>query len=124
MKPLIKTPTTLDILKCIPLTDELRTDIVTRYETMDPGERYDVSQTIWDALWEYHRILADEYFEVLLERAGRGEEQLTTDLYDRAKKKVWDHLEIVWSGHKTDEQELDEIRNQLQQRLQKEPATL
>ena len=117
MKPLIKSPTTLDILKCIPLTDALRTDIVTRYATMDQGERYELTRIIWDALWEYHRILADEYFEILLARAGRGEEQLTTDLYDRAVKEVWDHLEIIWSGHKTDTQELDEIRSQLQNKL-------
>ncbi|MDO8611057.1 MAG: hypothetical protein Q7R95_11075 [bacterium] len=104
---------TIEIIKLIPLNEEIRAKLLKEYDTYSEGKKFDVSSVIWSIFVEWTEILVDNKFKQLLDEAQMGKRELTTDLDLKAKDAVNKDYEDMLNGTTQDTAQIEKLREKL-----------
>lgn len=106
--------TTKELLKIIPLDEDLRTSLLKEYDTYGESKKVEIDFTCIDIFSEMTEVLADIKFRQFLDEVQEGKRKLTTDLMDQAKEAVLQDYEDMLSGKKHEQEQIESIREKLQ----------
>jgi hypothetical protein len=105
---------TKDIIKVLPFDETFKQDLLSRYDTLDPDEKYNIDSILWDAYDAFYALKLDENLLLALNRAKEGNEQLDETFYQRIRQQTEQEMqkEEVTIATNVD---LSDTRNKLQQ---------
>lgn len=84
---------TKDLIKILPLEESFRTELLQKYESMSPEQKYPIIQLLWDTYDALFRLKVEENMQSAFLRAKNNQEKLDHSFYDRIKIQTEKQLE-------------------------------
>lgn len=108
--------TTEKLIQIIPLADDLRQDLRSRWEHMDPDEKFQVERILWDAYYEIYEMKLEINIQKKLAELGEegSDVQLGPDFYQKVAEETEKEMHTD-SLVKADSTELVDVRQKLEQ---------
>lgn len=104
---------TKDVIRQLPIKEDLKNDLISRFDTMSAGDKHDLMMLVYGVQDAMLDDLAEERFTEKLEAIAEGRADASPDTYDEAVKQAQqDMLGLSEEKSKTDE--LSDVRNKLQ----------
>jgi hypothetical protein len=102
-----------ELIKIIPMEDEVKAQLATEYESFSDGRKFEIQQILWDALFEMTDALTDLKYDELLQDVQEGKRIVSGDMYQEARSMVYQEYEDILNGKKEEVDKIDKIRDQL-----------
>lgn len=112
--------TTKDIIVLLPFKEEFKKQLLSRFDSMTIGEKYEIEKILWDAYDAYFQTVLDKNLEEAMEKAKRNEIPLDGNFY----KTVEEHTEkevAEKQQHTKTGDALEAVRDKLQTYIQPQP---
>lgn len=84
--------TVTDIIKVLPMDNDLRMRILDTYDSMDPSRKYAITRASWKAYMMLYDEKLNENLELQLHAVTEGKEHLGEDFYARVLQKTEDQM--------------------------------
>lgn len=104
---------TKDLIHIIPFSDDVRTQLLKEYDSMDPVRKDTVVELLWNTYEALYALKLDENTQLALQRAENGEEKLDSGFYDRVKEKTKQDMREL-TVKDVDEGKLEEARKAME----------
>ncbi len=108
--------TTQKLIHILPIDEEVRKDILQRWDTMDPDEKFQTERILWDTYYELFRIRLEKNLQLKLSQLGEENSDMEADpeFYKRVSEQT--EKEMQSENYKTaDVSELGNVRTKLEE---------
>lgn len=109
----MKTYTSEDLIKILPLSDERKTTLLQKIKNGNEDILYEIQKV----LWKYFFIMEEEItklkYEEFLTDAADGKQPLKGNLYQLAQDAAYTYFDEILSGKTHESQQMDELRAKL-----------
>ncbi len=75
---------TKTIIQLLPLDEEMKQSLLTKWDDMDPDLRYEIENLVWEAYYELEDVKVQEQVQTDLQKVKAGELPLNQDFYAHA----------------------------------------
>jgi len=104
--------TTEKIISLLPISTEEKTKLNESYRTADPGTRFVIENSLWDAYYTYYQIRLQENLQLEFVKAREGKIQLDEGFYGRVREATEKQVEEE-EGNELEQNELNSVREKL-----------
>lgn len=94
--------TTKDIIKMLPFKAEFKEDLLNRYDSFTPDQRFSIERIVWGYYYAVYQARLDKNMQAAFQRAGNNEEALDKEFYERVRKQTDMELQEVYNEETTD----------------------
>jgi hypothetical protein len=108
--------TTQDVIKLLPFQDAFKQELLSKWDSMSPDQRYAMERLIWDLYDAIYQARLDENLQKAFERAKANQEKLDHEFYERVRKETDMQLQQEFSQTET-AVELSDTREELEKIL-------
>lgn len=105
--------TTKDIVKNLPLPEELKNELLTNLDSYDPDVKFKIVQALWDTYTALYYLKLEENMRLAFYKAQQNQEKLNKDFYKKIRKQTQQDLQTDLAGLKTSS-ELSSIRQKIE----------
>ncbi len=106
--------TTLEIIKIVPMSKELREELISHWETYEEERKYLISRACWQSFHEFRdKVTQFVYNEFLTEVEG-GRRKMTDTFMEDVDKEVESVFNEMLAGKQNEREEISQIRSRLQ----------
>jgi len=79
---------TKTVIQSLPLNEDLKKNILSKWDDMDQDLRYEIENLVWEAYFELENVKVDERLQENFQKAKKGEIPLNEDFYKNAFQEV------------------------------------
>lgn len=109
-----------NIIKALPFEETTKQELLAGYDTFPDEKKFAVSKICWDAFATLEDAVEAYLQEKILQEISLGKRKPAVDLAAEVEKGKWEYISDLISGKKKDDQQLSQIRSQLEKFLQTE----
>ncbi len=109
--------TTLDVIKLLPLDDELKKLLLSEYNGFDEDKKFEIEQVVWTAFDTLHQLKLEENVRLALEKMGQNSGKIDPKFYEQIKTQTEQEM-IISQHHEVSEVDLNTARKALESILQ------
>ncbi|CAN5138372.1 hypothetical protein BH09PAT2_BH09PAT2_08140 [soil metagenome] len=103
-----------EIIKIIPLDNNLKFRLLAEYDSYDDAAKSEIIHTCYGAFFELEKAIKDTLYEEYLEEVARGDREINDRFHDDMDRVVWQEIEARLNGKQEAQDELHEVRKQLE----------
>lgn len=104
-----------DLLKILQFDDGLKNDLLSHFEGYPDAKKSEILDILWNGVFELHGKLSELKYQQYLNEVEQGSRELTDRMYLRAKQETWKEIEEMAQGKKQEVEQIESIRQKLQQ---------
>ncbi|MBI2074504.1 MAG: hypothetical protein HYT83_01560 [Candidatus Levybacteria bacterium] len=82
------TITTKEIIKLLPFEDKFRLELLEKFDSLNPDQKFNMEQILWDAYFALYKLKLDENLQLAFLRAKENQEKLDKDFYKRVEEQT------------------------------------
>lgn len=112
--------TTLDIIKFLPLEKKFQADLITKFDTLTPDQKFDIEQMVWNTYEVVYKLKLEENTKIAFLKAEERQEKLDESFYARIKDQTVKEIESDFFKD-TAQSDILDIRAKLEKIMQKSP---
>lgn len=109
-KKLIGDITIQEVIKILPMEQAKRESLLEEFKNGSNADNYDVSLVLWRAFHDLYEQLTELKFQQLQYETASGKKPMSSNLYNDAKRLVWEDFQNILSGKKAEIDQMEEIR--------------
>ncbi len=99
--------TTQDIIKIVPLNKDFKDELLSKFDTLTPDQKYGIERLIWNYYDALYEAKVQENMQLAFDRAKKNEEKLDDTFYERIRKLTEQELTEEYSKTETTVELLD-----------------
>lgn len=105
--------TTKDIIKILPLDENMRKTLLEEFDSMDPDRKYNLEKIMWDTYYTMYKLKLEENIQLALLKAKDNQEKLDEDFYSRVREQTEKEMQSE-EVQKTQSADLDSARKAME----------
>lgn len=105
--------TIFEIAKLLNYSDQEIDSLKTEFKGYTEETRCNVMDVFYDSFYELLNQFSKVKYNQFLEEASSGKREVNSDLYQEAKRAVWQDFDDILAGKPQEKNEMEEIRNKL-----------
>lgn len=109
----MKTRTIQEVIKAVPLTDEIRKKLLAEYESYNDAMKFEIMHTCWNAFDDMTDLIQEDIYRQFMNEVAQGKRTIGDDFTDQVDKAVDDEIDAYITGKKFESDSLEEVRSQL-----------
>ncbi|MFA6016821.1 MAG: hypothetical protein WC744_01910 [Patescibacteria group bacterium] len=112
--------TTLDIIKFLPLEKKFQSNLIAKFDSLTPDQKFDIEQMVWNAYEAVYKLKLEENTKIAFMNVEDGQEKLDENFYARIKDQTVKEIESDFFKD-TAQNDIDDIRAKLEKIMKKTP---
>jgi hypothetical protein len=106
--------TTKEIIKIIPMNEDLRKEIQSQFDSYEPERQYIVGRSCWKVFHAFRQEVELFIYNQLMLEVESGKRKMTDTFMDEVDTEVEKELVEIMNGKQSENSEMSDIRNKLQ----------
>jgi hypothetical protein len=102
-----------DVIKAIPMDEELRKEVLYQYDSYDEPKKFQITKVCWEAFTAMEDTLKSYYEELIMQEVAAGTKTVD-NINDAVQQAVEQDIEDRIIGKQQDTEQLETIRKQLE----------
>ncbi|HUD44746.1 MAG TPA: hypothetical protein VMR41_04345 [Patescibacteria group bacterium] len=84
---------TENLIKMLPLGDEVKTQLLEKFDTFSEEQKVDIDEALWDGYYELYQLRLQENIQFALNSENNVESKLNSDFYSEMVKKTEEQMQ-------------------------------